>query len=48
VDADFDEPDGSPAVLATDLVGAAKDLGQTYPAGPVLTLKGGSQRTRVW
>jgi hypothetical protein len=48
VDADFEDPDGGPAVLDADLVGEAKDAGQSYAAGPLLTLKGGSQRTRVW
>ncbi|WP_204911592.1 right-handed parallel beta-helix repeat-containing protein [Microlunatus spumicola] len=48
VDADFDDPDGRPAVIDADLVGQAKDAGQRYAAGPLLTLKGGSQRTQVW
>jgi hypothetical protein len=48
VDADFEDPDGAPARLDTDLLGAVKDAGQTYAAGPVLTLTGGAQRTRVW
>ena len=48
VDADFEERDGSPARLDTDLVGARKTAGQTYPAGPVATLASGSARTRVW
>ena len=48
VDAEFEEPDGSPARLDTDLVGARKTGGQTYPAGPIATLASGSSRTRVW
>jgi len=48
VDADFDEPDGSPAVLSTDLLGEVKDAGQSYPAGAVATLRAGSRRTQVW
>jgi glycosyl hydrolase family 120/parallel beta helix pectate lyase-like protein len=48
VDADFEEPDGRPVVLGTDLVGEVKDAGGTYPAGPLATLEPGSQRTRVW
>ena len=48
VDAEFEEPDGSPARLDTDLVGAHKTGGQTYPAGPLAALASGSTRTRVW
>ena len=48
VDADFDDPDGSPADLGTDLLGTTKDAGQPYAAGPVAGLAAGSQRTRVW
>ena len=48
MDADFEEPDGSPARLDTDLVGVRKTGEQTYPAGPVAALASGSSRTRVW
>ena len=48
VDAEFEEPDGSPASLDTDLVGGRKTDGRTYPAGPIATLASGSSRTRVW
>ncbi|MGI3786403.1 MAG: hypothetical protein ACRYG2_37140, partial [Janthinobacterium lividum] len=48
VDADFDEIDGRPAVLDTDVLGEVKDGDQTYPAGAVATLRAGSQRTRLW
>ena len=48
VDAEFEEPDGSPAILDTDLVGGRKADGQTYPARPIATLASGSSRTRVW
>lgn len=48
VDADFEEADGTPAVLATDLVGAAKTLSGSYPAGPLSALTSGVSRTRVW
>ena len=48
VDAEFEEPDGSPATFDTDLVGGRKADGQTYPAGPVATLAAGSARSRVW
>ena len=48
VDAEFEERDGSPARLDTDLVGVRKTDEQTYPAGPIATLASGSSRTRVW
>jgi hypothetical protein len=48
VDAEFEEPDGTPAVLATDLVGAVKTPSGSYPAGPISALTSGVSRTRVW
>ena len=48
VDADFEDPDGAAVTLDTDLVGERKDPTQTYPAGPIATLRAGSHRTRVW
>jgi hypothetical protein len=48
VDADFEEADGSPARLDTDLAGVRKTAEQAYPAGPVATLTAGLSRTRVW
>jgi Right handed beta helix region/Protein of unknown function (DUF1565) len=48
VDADFEDPDGAAVTLDIDLVGDQKDGAQTYPAGPISTLRGGSHRTRVW
>lgn len=48
VGADFDDRDGAPVVLDTDLSGQRKDPGQTYPVGPITTLRAGSHRTRVW
>ena len=48
VDADFEDPDGVAAILDTDLTGEQKDRGQTYPAGPIAKLRGGSCRTRIW
>ena len=48
VDAEFEEPDGAPAVLATDLVGAVKTPSGSYPAGPLSALTSGVSRTRVW
>lgn len=47
-DADFEEPDGKPAVIDIDLVGERKQAGQTYPAGPLSTLAAGSSRVRIW
>jgi hypothetical protein len=48
VDADFEEPDGSPLGLHTDLLGNRKENGAVYPAGPLATLSGDSARVRVW
>ncbi len=47
VDADYEEPDGSPALIDTDLVGEHKKQGHSYPAGPVATLAAASH-LRVW
>jgi hypothetical protein len=47
-DADFEERDGTPVVIDTDLVGVRKDPGQTYPAGPVAALNGGEGNLRLW
>jgi hypothetical protein len=47
-DADFEERDGTPVVVDTDLVGAQKRPGQTYPAGPLAALRAGTARVRVW
>jgi Right handed beta helix region/Protein of unknown function (DUF1565) len=48
VDAHFEERDGSPSVIDTDLVGERKEQGQSYPAGPVAALAPGTARVRVW
>jgi hypothetical protein len=48
VDAEFDEPDGTPAVLATDLTGVDKSPDVSYPAGPLAGLAAGTSRTRLW
>jgi hypothetical protein len=48
VDADFEERDGSPAMIDIDLVGVRKEPGQTYPAGPIAALRAGTPRARVW
>lgn len=48
VDAGFEERDGSPVRLDTDLTGTAKAAGATYPAGPISALTGGESRVRLW
>lgn len=48
VDAEFEEPDGTPSVLAADLVGAERTPSGSYPAGPLNDLAAGTSRTRVW
>jgi hypothetical protein len=47
-DADYDERDGTPAVVDIDLMGARKEDGRTYPAGPLADLSPGTARVRVW
>ena len=42
--ANFEERDGSPVVFDRDLAGAPKDAGATYPAGPLVGLRPGSNR----
>jgi hypothetical protein len=48
VDAEFEECDGSPAVLDIDLVGSRKTDERAHPAGPLAALGSGESRTRVW
>jgi hypothetical protein len=48
VDAEFEECDGSPAVMDIDLVGSVKTDEQPHPAGPLVALASGVSRTRVW
>ena len=48
VDADFEEPDGTPAVLGADLMGVDKTTTSTHSAGPITALASGSSRIRVW
>ncbi|HEY9471011.1 MAG TPA: right-handed parallel beta-helix repeat-containing protein, partial [Propionibacteriaceae bacterium] len=48
VDAEFEERDGSPAVVASDLVGIKKTRQDSYPAGPITALASGVARTRIW
>ena len=47
-DADFEEPDGTPAVLDVDLTGEPKRPGERFVAGPVAGLTSGTNRTRIW
>ncbi|WP_225755271.1 right-handed parallel beta-helix repeat-containing protein [Actinotalea sp. Marseille-Q4924] len=46
--AGFESRDGSPVVADVDLVGARKELGSSYPAGPLASLDDGATRVRVW
>jgi hypothetical protein len=48
VDAEFEERDGSPAVMDIDLVGSRKTDEHAHPAGPLAGLTSGASRTRVW
>ena len=48
VDAEFEEPDGSAAVLAVDLIGADKTGTDRWPAGPLAALTSEISRYRVW
>ena len=48
VDADFEDPDGSPAVFDRDLLGELRDSSEARPAGPISTLRPGSHRTRIF
>ncbi|GAB3259443.1 right-handed parallel beta-helix repeat-containing protein [Kineosporia babensis] len=47
-DADFEEPDGTPARIDTDLIGAVKTSPGRYPAGPLTRLNPGHSRVRIW
>jgi hypothetical protein len=47
-DADFEERDGTPAIMDVDLVGEQKEQGLSYPAGPIAGLAAGKARVRVW
>ena len=48
VNAEFEEPDGSSALLIVDLTGTIKDLNRQYPAGPLAALTSGATRLRLW
>ena len=47
-DADFEERDGSSAVMDHDLTGETKTSDSEYAAGPIAALGAGRTRTRVW
>ena len=47
-DADFEERDGSPAVIDTDLTGRRKAAGERFAAGPLAGLSSGHSRVQVW
>ncbi|GID29332.1 right-handed parallel beta-helix repeat-containing protein [Paractinoplanes brasiliensis] len=47
-DAEFEERDGTPAVLDVDLVGTRKAGDSRFPAGPLAGLASGESRTRIW
>ena len=47
-DAEFEEPDGTPAMMDMDLTGAPKPSGRQFAAGPVAGLTSRETRTRIW
>ncbi|GAA1595654.1 right-handed parallel beta-helix repeat-containing protein [Actinoplanes couchii] len=47
-DADFEEPDGTPAQIDVDVTGHHKPAGDLFPAGPVAALTTGGNRIRIW
>ena len=47
-DADFEERDGSPAVMDVDFLGQPRRHDAKSPAGPVVGLTSGTSRTRIW
>jgi hypothetical protein len=47
-DADYEESDGSTAVMDVDLLGEPKEHGRSYPTGPIAALAGGTSLVRVW
>jgi hypothetical protein len=46
--ADFEEPDGSPAVMDVDFLGQPKRPDERSSAGPIAGLGSGTNRTRIW
>lgn len=47
-DADFEERDGSPAVIDVDFLGQPRRHQQKSSAGPIAALTSGTNRTRIW
>ncbi|MCI1641734.1 MAG: right-handed parallel beta-helix repeat-containing protein [Actinomyces sp.] len=47
-DAEFEERDGRPAVMDTDLVGDVAPAGALVPAGPLHALREGRNELRIW
>jgi hypothetical protein len=47
-DAEFEERDGTPAVMDTDLVGDVAPAGALVPAGPLHALRDGRNELRIW
>jgi hypothetical protein len=47
-DANFEERDGTPAVMDVDLTGERKRPGLRFAAGPIADLTSGDTRTRIW
>ncbi|MBL7255598.1 right-handed parallel beta-helix repeat-containing protein [Paractinoplanes lichenicola] len=47
-DAEFEERDGTPAVIDVDLLGTHKAAGTLFTAGPIASLASGQARTRIW
>jgi hypothetical protein len=47
-DADFEERDGSPAVIDVDFLGQPRPHDEKSSAGPVVGLASGTNRTRIW
>ena len=48
VDAEYEEPDGSPASPTVDLLGTAKLQDRLYPPGPLVSLTSCPTRLRLW
>lgn len=46
--AHFEEPDGSPVAINTDLLGITRTKDGEYALGPIAALRSGATRTRIW
>src|SRR4051794_15132548 len=47
-DAEFEERDGTPAVIDTDLTGTRKATGEAFPAGPRAHPRSGGSPVQIW